>query len=608
MEDWGAWSLGVVQSAMGHLAAEREVLYRMPEVNSLTERLVAKGLGRLLDELATRDPTAAEAAATLHRAWLSSVLEALRAKLPVLGGFVGRQHSRIVDEFKDADEAHIRANAARVRHTAAERLRVVRDQHPLQVWEIKNQAGRRVRQAPLRDLIRKAPDVLLALHPCWAMSPLVVSRVLPPVRMFDVVVFDEASQIEPHTAIPSIMRGRQIVVAGDEKQLPPTTFYERTLSDDDSIADDDMDKGADLGLYESILDRLKSIVPQRHSLTWHYRSRDERLIAFANKEVYDGKLITFPGVGAEPPIALEVVDGRVVPGQEGSAPEEVERVVQLVLDHAARRPQETLGVITLGLPHAARIETALGAALREDPELSSSFFFSRDLDPRRRFFIKNLERVQGDERDAIILSLGHAKSPTGRLTMNFGPLTHEGGERRLNVAVTRARVRMTVVSSFNHHDMAPAMARTSNQGPELLRRFLEFAAGRGVVGLPGRTLDVQLNHFEKNVLDALVCAGIPVFPQWGVAGYRIDFALAHPEFPGRMVLAVETDGVRYHRAASARDRDRLRQAHLERLGWIFCRVWSIDWYRDPRAETMRIVEAWRRACSEIDLSAASSAR
>ncbi|WP_261556072.1 AAA domain-containing protein [Frankia tisae] len=607
MEGWGAWSLGVLQKALGRLAAEREVLYRMPEINRLIEWLTAKGLGKLLDELAACDASAAEAAAALERAWLCSVLDALQARLPALGGFVGRQHSRIVDEFKQLDAAHLRVNAARVRHAAAERLQVAREQNRLQIWEIDRQAQRRVGHAPLRGLLLKAPDVLLALYPCWAMSPLVVSRMLPPECMFDVVVFDEASQVEPHTAIPSIMRGKQIIIAGDEKQLPPTTFFDRALSDDEPASGGDAGAGVDLGLYESILDQVKSVIPprSRQPLTWHYRSRDERLIAFANKEIYRGKLITFPGVGAEPPIDLQVVDGRVVPGQEGSAPEEVERVVQLVLGHAECRSGETLGVITMGLPHADRIRMALDAALQKNPELAPFFSDNREL--RKRFFIKNLEQVQGDERDAIILTLGHAKSPAGKLTMNFGPLNKNGGERRLNVAITRARVRMTVVSSFTHHDMAPAVEKAKHRGPELLRRFLEFAANRGVGGLPGRPLDVEMNAFEKNVFDALVGAGIPTFPQWGVAEYRIDFALAHPESPGRMVLAVETDGLQYHRTASARERDRLRQAQLERLGWRFCRVWSIDWYRDPRGETARIVEEWRRACSKVDLPAAASA-
>ncbi|MCK9922563.1 AAA domain-containing protein [Frankia sp. AgPm24] len=607
MEGWGAWSPGVLQKALGRLAAEREVLYLLPEINRLIDWFTAKGLGKLLDDLVACEPSAAEAAAALQRAWLFSVLDVLQTRLPALGGFVGRQHSRIVEEFKQLDTDHLRANATRVRHAAAERLQAAREQNRIQTWKIDRQAQRRVGHAPLRGLLLEAPDVLLALYPCWAMSPLVVSRMLPPECIFDVVVFDEASQVEPHTAIPSIMRGRQIIIAGDEKQLPPTTFFDRALSDDDPDPGGDARAGNDLGVYESILDHFKCVIPQwsRKPLTWHYRSRDERLVAFANKEIYGGKLITFPGVGAEPPIDLQVVEGRAVPGQEGSAPEEVERVVQLVLGHAERRPGETLGVITLGLPHADRIRMALSVALQENPELAA--FFSNDRELRKRFFVKNLEQVQGDERDAIILSLGHTKNAAGKLTMNFGPLTNEGGERRLNVAVTRARVRMTVVSSFTHHDMTPAVEKTKHRGPELLRRFLEFAANRGVGDLPGRPLGVEMNAFEKNVYEALSGVGIPTFPQWGVGEYRIDFALAHPESPGRMVLAVETDGLQYHSTASARERDRLRQEQLERLGWRFCRVWSIDWYRDPRGETARIVEEWRRACSKVDLPAAASA-
>jgi very-short-patch-repair endonuclease len=337
------------------------------------------------------------------------------------------------------------------------------------------------------------------------------------------------------------------------------------------------------------------VLPE-HTLTWHYRSQDERLIAFSNRKIYGDKLVTFPGCRAETPLTSVVVDGRAAPGQSGIASAEVAKVAELVLDHARNRPDETLGVIAFGAKHSDAIERTLRQARVGEPELEA--FFSDEKAPGKRFFVKNLERVQGDERDAIILSVGKSKAATGRVNMNFGNLGHEGGERRLNVAISRAKVRMTVVSSFSHHEMEPGA--TKNIGPELLRQFLEFAATDQRLDRIGHSGDTPLNGLEKSVLHALRAEGIDVHPQWGVGGYWIDFALAHPDEPGRMVLAVETDGKRYHAGHSARDRDRLRQRHLENLGWRFLRIWSTDWFRDPAGETARVVAAWRQAIEDVE--------
>ena len=588
----------VVEATILELDEAQRDLRRMPELNRLTDKFHSLGLQLLLDELTQRDIGPELAAAIFDYAWLSSVIEESTLDSLVLRSFEGQQHSRNIGTFRRADLKHLQVNAARVRRAVADRLRKVRDAHPDQDGVIRKQAALKARHMPIRKLVAQAPDVLLSVYPCWAMSPLVVSRTLPAERLFDVVIFDEASQVEPQDAMPSIMRGRQLIVAGDDKQLPPTNFFRRLLT-----ASSDDEEGEDEGLtsYESILKRLQGLLPQRqqYRLRWHYRSLDERLIAFSNTEIYKEQLVTFPGTGLEAPVRLDLVDGRATPGQDGSAPEEVARVVDLVLDHAVGRPRESLGVITMGLKHADRVDTALRRARGERPELDE--FFSEEAGPGRRFFIKSIEQVQGDERDAIILSVGYAKSATGRLSMKFGPLNLEGGERRLNVAVTRSRRRMTVVSSFSHLDMDPAKTESArNDGPELLRRFLEFAYRHGDAEALTHSENGELNGLETSVLTALEGAGINVYPQWGVSEYRIDFALAHPDRPGQMVLAVETDGRGYHSSVSARDRDRLRQDHLERLGWRFHRLWSTDWFQDPERETTRIVEHWERACREAE--------
>jgi very-short-patch-repair endonuclease len=427
--------------------------------------------------------------------------------------------------------------------------------------------------------------VLFAVKPCWAMSPLMVSQVLPAARLFDVVIFDEASQIVPADAIPSVIRAHQVVVAGDDHQLPPTSFF-RQFSDADPEDDDEETVSFGAG-FESVLDALRPLLPTA-PLNWHYRSRDERLVAFSNERIYGGTLTTFPGVLRDDCLQHVVVkqDGR--PGQEGSVAAEVDKVVELVLEHARTRPQESLGVIALGVRHAERIDLALRSALESAGPDVEALFADDAAEP---FFVKNLERVQGDERDAIILSIGYGKHPDGRMRYQWGPLLRDGGERRLNVAATRAKHRLTVVSSFSSHDVDPD--RLTKAGARLLAEYLEYA---GAGGTPMAAAGAgTANPFEASVRSRLAEYGITVVPQYGVGGYRVDFAAAHPDDPSRMILAVEADGASYRDSGSVRDRDRLRKEHLERLGWRFHRLWSTNWFRDPDAEVAKLREAYDQA-------------
>lgn len=580
------------------LDADRETLFHLPEIQNLTAKFQRLGLTELIAFAAQHGLTGEQLWQTFRRAWLLSLHDEFRLRVPALREFVADQQTRLVGEFRDADIAHRESSAQRVRWEVARKLRQVRDDHPDETQVLRDQASRRSRHMPVRRLVDRTSHVLLALRPCWAMSPLVVSRILPAARLFDIVVFDEASQIQPHDAITSIARGQSLVVAGDDKQLPPTNFFGRLIGGADEW-DDDEDGAGDLTDYESILSAMRPLMPHHEMLKWHYRSQDERLIAFSNREIYGDQLVTFPGAATGSPVTLDVVDGVGSPGQDGSAPAEIQRVVERVLEHAEQRPTESLGVITLGQKHMDRVENAIRRALVERPELQA--FFDQDTGPGRRFFVKNLERVQGDERDAIILTIGVAKRASGVVARTgFGPLNSENGRRRLNVAVTRARQRMTVVSSFHAADLTPS---TEPTGTELLRRYLEFAERSADIDNVGRSVAFEPNGFERDIERKLTERGIQVFPQWGFSGYRIDFALAHRDHPGRMVLAVEADGDSYHRVYSTRDRDRLRQAHLEKLGWRFHRVWSSAWFTDRDGETDSIVKAWEEAMRESDSAA-----
>jgi very-short-patch-repair endonuclease len=465
--------------------------------------------------------------------------------------------------------------------------------HPDQDALVRHEAARRARHLPFRKLLAQAPDVLTALRPCWFASPLSVSELMPAARQyFDVVLFDEASQVLPEDAVPAILRASTAVVAGDQNQLPPTTFFD--LSGDE--ADEDESASA-VGGFESLLDQMIGLIEKPWSLDWHYRSLDESLVAFSNHHIYGDRLITFPGAGGPPALSHVLVP--FIPdqdGQEESSGAEVRRVVELVLRHATDRPGETLGVIAMGIKHAQRVDAALDLALVSRPDLEA--FFAEDR--HERFFVKNLERVQGDERDAIILTIGYGKDRSGRLLYRFGPLLTKGGERRLNVAITRARRRMTVVSSFDHHDMDPA--RTKARGADLLRLYLEYAASGGKRLGDGGQQAFPENSFEADVQNALRSKGIDLIPQYGVSNYRIDFVAKHPKRPGRLVLAVECDGASYHSAYTARDRDRLRQQHLEALGWRFHRIWSTDWFMRRDQEIDRAVVAYQAAIVHADRS------
>ena len=429
------------------------------------------------------------------------------------------------------------------------------------------------------------------------MSPLLVAELMPTdADVFDVVIFDEASQIPPAEAIGVLGRAPQVVVAGDDRQLPPTSFFASQNVSGDEEDDDDQDMALTSNI-ESILDVVKATPIREELLRWHYRSRDARLIAFSNSNIYEEALTAFPGINRDSPIIHHLVPATPLPGRRHTShPDEVGKVVDLILEHARENPDESLGVIAFGSDHADNIDNTLRSQLREEDDDHLDAFFAEDA--QERFFVKNIERVQGDERDVIILSVGYHKAADGSLPYRFGPLNQQGGERRLNVAITRARSRLHLVSSFSYHDMEPG--RSTARGVELLRQYLEFADSGGA-HLEGEYREAPLNAFELDVMHRLTERGIPVIPQYGVAGYHIDFASQHPDYPGSMVLAIEADGASYHSGHTARERDRLRQENLEDKGWRFHRIWSTAWFRNRDAEVEKAFSAWQDACAEFNI-------
>ena len=613
LDGWlGAGSLAElpVEELGGRLQAllsDTETLSKLPELARLRAELNAAALWPLVDEIARRNLDVDQALACFEHMWFASILETVSVADRRVGAFDGPAHRRAVDQYRQADQTHIQTGAVRVRRAVAENATRARDEYPHESEVIQHQARLKRGHLPVRHLFQAAPNVLGTLKPCWAMSPLVVSQLLPAQRCFDVVIFDEASQVTPADAVGALMRAERAIVAGDPHQLPPTSFFVTSGGGED---DEDAEAEA-LGVpagtrnMESVLDVMGALLPPPNgtrTLGWHYRSKDERLIAFSNAQpnLYDWSLTTFPGIAGREcleHVLVPFVAGRV--GQEDSVADEVAKVVELVTEHARERPDESLGVIAMGIKHANRLDEALRIARLDDDVLDAFLSGATSVQTLHEpFFIKNLERVQGDERDAIILTIGYGKTSDGRMLYRFGPINNEGGERRLNVAITRARARMTIVSSFSALDMDPDRLRSD--GAQMLSRYLAYAESGGS-DLGGALKEKpELNPFERDVRAHLTAAGIPLIAQYGCSGYWIDDAAQHPTRSGEMVLAIESDGASYHSSATARDRDRLRQAHLERLGWSFHRIWSQDWFFHREAEVARAVAAYEAAVDAAD--------
>jgi len=583
-----------LRSNLTSLTTSEATAFGLARLRETWATLQSAGIGVLLSAVEDGSVPASAALNVFEQSWAQSIRSYLTARDSQFASFSGEHHTALVATYIEADQRHLLDNAPRVLRRVAEAAHRAQATHEAQAALVAKNAKMKTRQLPLRKLLAEAPDVLTALKPCWVMSPLSVSTTLPPLKLFDVVIFDEASQIRPEDAVPSLMRGRQAIIAGDPLQLPPTRFFESGPSDDD---EDDIPEGY-VAAFESILDVMDTIL-RRFQLNWHYRSEDERLIGYSNYHIYDRSLTTFPSTATASPVSFEKVDHIPSdPKQTRSNDVEVARVVELVMAHARERPEESLGVITMGKHHADRIEDVLAAQLRsvDNQDLPDLLDRGSSVDSEP-LFIKSIESVQGDERDAIILSVGYGKDPKGTVPYRFGPIGQDGGHRRLNVAASRSKKRMTLVSSLSSRDFDDS--KTSKDGPVLLRQLVRYAetGGQDLDGADGR---VPLNPFESEIKRKMEGAGLRPISQYGASSFRIDFALPHPEHPDKMVLAVEADGASYHSSPTARDRDRLRQQTLERMGWRFHRIWSTDWFRNPAGEITKVLNAYNHAVKMVD--------
>lgn len=523
------------------------------------------------------------------RLWLDAVLP----EYPAVLNFRRVNQENTIHEFCELDKMQFKIAKARIKS------KLINNLPPLDTFIngsgelgiLKRELGKKSRIMPIRKLFRNIPNLLRTLKPCLMMSPLSVSFFLEgDADPFDTVIFDEASQVCTENAIGAIARGKQVVIAGDSKQLPPTSFFSATASDTDDYDADDEEED-DSAAYESILDEANRL-PER-TLLWHYRSRHEHLIAFSNTKFYHNKLITFPSNvdrDSDNGVAYVYVKEGFYNrgGKNGNVPE-AQRVAELVVEHFQKQPHRSLGVITFGEVQQQAIETMIQAMRLKNRQYE--IFFNEEKEDA--FFIKNLENVQGDERDTIIFSIGYAKDAAGKFSLNFGPLNKVGGERRLNVAITRAKYNVKLVGSILPDDID--VDRVSSEGPKLLRAYIDFAR-RGMDALQLEVTESEnAQHdspFEEAVYNFLERKGYELATQVGCSGYRIDMAVKHS---GQYVLGIECDGASYHSAKTARERDRLRQDILEKMGWKIYRIWSTDWIKDPITEGNRLVEAIEEA-------------
>lgn len=461
---------------------------------------------------------------------------------------------------------------------------------------IRGEIARKRGHKPIRWVMRNAGPMVQRIKPVMLMSPISVAQFLPPGSAeFDILVIDEASQIKPEDALGVIARARQIVVVGDQKQLPPTSFFDRLVDDiEENDDDDEAVVGATAADMESILSLCEARGLRQRMLEWHYRSRDPSLIQVSNAEFYEDRLVLPPSpLQLDPDYGLKF---RRVPGiyarggsglgRQGTNRIEAEAVVAAMADHARNWPELSLGVVAFSKAQSNMLTEVLELARRRDPVLDAFLREGKSED----VFVKNIENVQGDERDVILISVGYGpQEPNGRLpSMSFGPVNGEGGERRLNVLFSRSRVRCEVFASFDPGDIDPS--RSSREGPRVLKRFLDFAKTGQIETHTVTGLEAD-SPFEEDVARVIRSEGFLADAQVGSAGFRIDIGVRHPDRPGQYLLAVECDGAAYHSALWARERDRLRQGILENLGWRFHRIWSTDWFHHRSQEIERLKAA-----------------
>lgn len=582
----------VQKTTLSSWGANPDALGDVVHYNNRMASLEAEGLQEWVEFIPVWKPEDGSLQDSLAFAWHHSVWKKAFREREALARFRGTAQTEVLEAFRDLDRELIKFNRSRVALAHWERVQKARTGAASgQVGVLMQEINKKRRHMALRKLLQKAGNAVQQIKPVFMMSPLSVAALIPKGTVqFDLVIFDEASQVRPVDTFGSILRGRKAIVIGDTMQLPPTTFFDKISELDSEDEDDAFDNPADM---ESILHLFRSKRAPERMLRWHYRSLHESLIALSNREFYDNRLVVFPSA-AQLTDGLGVVlrfnpDTVYMPGaRRAHNPKEAEAIARAVVKHARDFPDLTLGVVAFSQSQAHLIEDCIE---RERRLVNSCEGFFRD-HPGEPFFVKNLENVQGDERDVMFISVGYGKQQSGKMSLQFGPLNHEGGERRLNVLITRARHRCEVFCNFRASDLM--LEKSASRGVAALKRYLYYAETRELELAQASDREPD-SPFEEEVAERIREAGYEVHHQIGSEGYFVDLGVVDPSHPGVYLMGVECDGASYHSAKWARDRDRLRQEVLEARGWRIYRVWSTDWYRGAERETRRLIEAIEKA-------------
>lgn len=583
------------QEKLSEMMRDQEGLALWMEYRRYSHQMKDLGYSWFLESLIGSDikNPGALFAESLWNAWL----EKHYSSDPDLRDFNEHEHTKNIEEFRKLEKRVLEINAKRILQRITPEIKKVKERRGELESFLLRQSQLQQRHKPVRQVVMKCTSHIQQYKPCWMMSPLTLSSYIPYGSLdFDTVIFDEASQMRVEHALGAIARGKQVIIFGDEHQLPPTSFFD-VASDDDSEQAEDQD-------YESILHAARTVLPESSdSLLYHYRSKYEDLIAFSNCEVYKDRLITFPNPDhINHGVQFEYVENGIFDGgikkeeHAGTRRNDIEakRVIEICAQYATNYPDKSIGVIAFSKSQEVGIRDALIEFLKFNPEFQEKL--NEDQDGTDAFFIKNLESVQGDERDIIVLSIGYGKDKNGNFFNRFGPINGTNGYRRLNVAVTRAKEKLICVSSFKSTEMK---AGETSRGAKMLQKYLDYAEN-GVKTLDGSRLvvageDVEADSpFELEVKRALEERGYEVKKQVGVSGFKIDLAIINPNTGSDYVLGIECDGASYHSSYSARVNDRLRQDILERLGWTIYRIWSQHWLTHKEKILDDIVERVNR--------------
>jgi len=552
-----------------------------------------RGLRSVVDRLASGEVATAQAVGIFKLSYYEAVLAVMVRREPLLAQFDGERQRLLVAQFAQLDEARMEFAKFQVQTTHHSKM-PARAGATGPTAQLLGEMAKKRGHLPIRQLMSKCGPTIQALKPVFMMSPLSVAQFLPPGEVsFDLLVIDEASQVQPVDALGAIARAKQLVIVGDERQLPPTRFFAKVVGEAGASNDDDGTAAADV---ESVLGLCRARGLPDRMLRWHYRSRHESLIAVSNSQFYENKLLIVPspytgeaGLGLQFHHHPNTVYDR---GGTGTNVEEAKVVAVAVIKHAIERPHLSLGVAAFSTQQRRAVFDQVELLRRQHPE-TEGFFAAH---PNEPFFVKSLENIQGDERDVIFISVGYGRDAQNHMTMNFGPLGKQGGERRLNVLISRAKSRCEVFSSITDEDIN--LSNTQARGTVAFKLFLHYARTKRLWIDQSEEDIVAKQVFETEVSAALRERGYEVDTNVGIAGLFVDIAVANPKRPGRYVLGIECDGHWYGQASCARDRDRLRDKALRDKGWTMHRIWTADWFHRPRAELNRAVAAIERAMVE----------